>query len=129
MGDDQPDHAVEPPKRSTNSLSPATNHSSSRGYWAGLLWATTNRITRSGQELGPEHALNVEEAIVAMTSDAAYQHFEENEKGSIAAGKLADLVVLSRDPREGATTELLDISIVGTMSHGEWVFGDLGADP
>jgi predicted amidohydrolase YtcJ len=94
-----------------------------------LLWATTNRITRSGQELGPEHALNVEEAIVAMTSDAAYQHFEENEKGSIAAGKLADLVVLSRDPREGATTELLDISIVGTMSHGEWVFGDLGADP
>ena len=95
-----------------------------------LLWATTNRITRSGKELGKEHALGVEEAIVAMTSDAAYQYFEEAEKGSIAAGKLADLVVLSRDPRQGATTELLDISIVGTMSHGEWVFGDaLGAEP
>ena len=95
-----------------------------------LLWATTNRITRSGKELGKEHALGVEEAIVAMTSDAAYQYFEEAEKGSIAEGKLADLVVLSRDPRQGATTELLDISIVGTMSHGEWVFGDaLGAEP
>ncbi|MEM6701700.1 MAG: amidohydrolase [Acidobacteriota bacterium] len=91
-----------------------------------LLWATTNRRTRSGQELGPEHALTVEEALFAMTLDAAYQSFEEDEKGSIEAGKLADLVVLSRDPREGPVLDLLDVEVLATLSHGAWVFDDAG---
>ena len=88
-----------------------------------LLWATTNRITRSGQRLGPEHALTVVEALAAMTVDAAYQSFEEDRKGTISVGKLADLVVLSRDPRAGNTVDLLDVEVVGTMSHGQWVYG------
>lgn len=93
-----------------------------------LLWATTNRRTRSGQELGPEHALTVEEALVAMTLDAAYQSFEESEKGSIEVGKLADLVVLSRDPREGPVQGLLDLEVLATLSHGRWVHDSAGFD-
>jgi predicted amidohydrolase YtcJ len=90
-----------------------------------LLWATTNRLTRSNQELGPEHALTVHEALAAITVDAAYQYFEEDSKGTIAVGKLADLVVLSRDPRQGDTRDLLDVAVLGTMSHGRWVFDEM----
>ncbi len=89
-----------------------------------LLWATTNRITRSGVQLGPEHALTVEEAIEAMTLDAAYQSFDEARKGSIAAGKQADLVILSRDPRGGDTVDLMDVQVEKTMSRGTWIYGD-----
>ena len=94
-----------------------------------LLWATTNRITRSGQQLGPEHALTVEEALEAITIDAAYQSFEEDRKGTITIGKLADLVILSRDPREGPTADLLDVEVLGTMSHGVWVHGPASTNP
>lgn len=90
-----------------------------------LLWATSNRRTRSAQELGPEQALSVEEAIAAVTIEAAYQNFEEAAKGSIAVGKLADLVVLSRDPRAGRSEQLLDVSVVATLSHGSLIYGSL----
>ncbi len=87
-----------------------------------LLWASTNRQTRSGAVLGAEQRLTVMEALNAMTLDAAYQQFEERDKGSITAGKLADLVILSEDPRALDPARLLELAVFETISRGRTVF-------
>ena len=63
-----------------------------------VLSATVTRRSRSGDILGPRHRVPVETALKAMTIWPAWQHFEEDRKGSLAPGKLADLVILSGDP-------------------------------
>ncbi len=63
-----------------------------------VLAATVTRRSRSGDILGPRHRVPVEIALKAMTIWPAWQHFEEDRKGSLAPGKLADFVVLSGDP-------------------------------
>ena len=63
-----------------------------------VLDATVTRRTRSGDILGPAHRVDVMTALKAMTIWPAWQHFEEDEKGSIEVGKLADFVILSEDP-------------------------------
>ena len=88
-----------------------------------LLWATTNRQTRSAQTLGPEQRISTYEALRAMTVYAAFQQYEEDIKGTIEAGKQADLVVLSEDPLAMDPGELLDLEVVATYAHGQQIFG------
>ena len=88
-----------------------------------LLWATVNRDTRSGYTLNPEQRPSVTQALKAMTLDAAYQYFEEDQKGSITVGKQADLVVLDRDPRVGDPDTIKDIRVMRTYSRGRLVYG------
>lgn len=83
-----------------------------------LLWATTNRITRSGKTLGAEQRISVYDALLSITMHAAYQMFEEDSKGSITEGKWADLVVLSTNPLGVAAEDLQDIKVSATYSHG-----------
>ncbi|MDZ7668757.1 MAG: amidohydrolase [Gammaproteobacteria bacterium] len=87
-----------------------------------LLWATTNRETRSGAVLGEEQRIPVLEALRAMTIHAAYQHFEEDSKGSLTPGKQADLVVLSADPLSLAPERLLELEVVQTIARGRVVY-------
>ena len=87
-----------------------------------LLWATTNRITRSGKVLGPDQRISTYQALLAITRYAAYQHFEEREKGTLEVGKLADFVVLDRDPLSIPREELLDLQVEMTFSRGKLVF-------
>ena len=87
-----------------------------------LLWSTTNRITRSGKILGEDQRISTYEALKAITINAAYQHFEEDIKGTIEVGKQADLVVLSKDPLSIDTKNLLEINVVATFSRGVEVF-------
>lgn len=63
-----------------------------------LMYNTVNRVTRSGQTLGEEQKATAYEALASVTKNAAYQYFEEDQKGTIEVGKLADLVVLSANP-------------------------------
>jgi len=63
-----------------------------------LVWAAVNRRSRSGATIGPEQRIAVMQALRAVTIGAAYQHFEEADKGSLEPGKLADLVILERSP-------------------------------
>jgi predicted amidohydrolase YtcJ len=63
-----------------------------------VLSAAVTRRTRSGDILGPHHCVDVITALKAMTIWPAWQHFEEDIKGSIEVGKLADFVILSDDP-------------------------------
>ena len=87
-----------------------------------LLWSSTNRMTRSGKILGDQQKISTYDALKAMTLNAAYQHFEDDIKGSIEVGKLADLVVLSEDPLAMPTTSLLNLKVIATYSHGREIF-------
>lgn len=87
-----------------------------------LLWSTVNRRTRSNDILGPAQRINTYEAIKALTINGAWQYFEEDSKGSITPGKLADLVILSQDPLETDPADLRDLEVVETISHGRSVY-------
>ncbi len=70
----------------------------------------------------PENALDVYEALALYTIDAARTAFQEQQTGSIARGKLADLTLLGQDPVQVLSCSLKDIPVLGTMNGGEWVF-------
>ncbi len=87
-----------------------------------LLWSAVNRRTRSGKVLGEEQRIGAEEALRGITIDAAYQHFEDDIKGSIETGKFADLVITRQDPVEMAADELKDLAITETIKRGETIY-------
>lgn len=87
-----------------------------------LLWSAVNRVTRSGKVLGEEQRIGAEEALRGITIDAAYQHFEDDIKGSIEEGKLADLVIVEQDPVRIDTAELRNLSIAETIKRGETIY-------
>jgi len=87
-----------------------------------LLWIATNRETRSGYVLGPEQRATTMQAIHAVTLGAAYQYFEEEEKGSITVGKRADLVILGANPLAVDKSDLKDIPIIETIARGKTVY-------
>jgi hypothetical protein len=83
-----------------------------------LVWSAVNRRTRSNQILGEGQRISTMEALRAITIDAAYQHFDEKKLGSIEVGKLADLVILSRNPLDDPTT-IDKIEVMQTIIGGE----------
>ena len=87
-----------------------------------LVSITVNRLTRSGYVLGPDQRASVMEALYAVTQGAAYQYFEEDEKGSITVGKRADLVILELNPLTADPLGLEDIAIVETFARGLSVY-------
>jgi predicted amidohydrolase YtcJ len=72
--------------------------------------------------LNPDERISVETAIRAITSEAAWQLFSEHEIGSLEIGKLADLVILDRDPRKVDPDKIKDIKVVETWMDGERVY-------
>ena len=87
-----------------------------------VLDATVTRRTRSGDILGPQHRVDVMTTLKAMTLWSAWQHFEENTKGSIETGKLADLIILDKDPTAIDPETIDQIKIVETIKEGTTVF-------
>ncbi len=87
-----------------------------------ILSATVTRRTRSGDILGPSQRVDVMTALKAMTIWPAWQQFEENDKGSIEVGKLADFVLLSEDPTVIDPEKLAGIKIEGTVKGGDLVY-------
>lgn len=87
-----------------------------------VLDATVNRTTRTGKVLGAEHRVDPTTALKSMTLWAAYQHFEEDHKGSIETGKLADFVVLSDNPVTMPRNQLSTLKVLQTIKEDESVY-------
>ena len=87
-----------------------------------ILATQVNRTTRSGEVLGPDQRVSPMDAIRSITINAAYQYFEEGSKGSIEPGKLADLVILDRNPLEVEPAELFDLQVLETIKEGETIY-------
>lgn len=89
-----------------------------------LLWASVNRITRSDQVLGEAQRITPLQALRSMTIDAAYQYFEEDSKGSITEGKIADLVVLDDNPLTIDPKSIKDIQVLQTIKDGVVIYDE-----
>jgi len=87
-----------------------------------VLDATVTRRTRSGDILGPAQRVDVVTALKAMTIWPAWQHFEEDDKGSIEVGKLADFVILSADPTQVDPETLDQLRVLVTIKDGTVVY-------
>ncbi len=87
-----------------------------------LLWVTVNRKTRSGFVLGPDQRATPMQALHAVTLGAAYQYFEEDTKGSITAGKQADLVILGENPLTVDPDTIKDIPVIETFAKGRSIY-------
>nr|WP_303704905.1 amidohydrolase [Brevundimonas naejangsanensis] len=83
-----------------------------------VLSATVTRRTRSGDILGPDERVPVEVALKAMTLWAAWQHYEDDRKGSLAPGKLADMVLLDADPVTIDPDRLAGIKVTDVYKDG-----------
>ena len=87
-----------------------------------VLDATVTRRTRSGDILGPHQRVDVMTALKAMTIWPAWQHFEEDRKGSLEVGKLADFVVLSGDPTAIDPEDLDTLSVMATVKEDKVIY-------
>ena len=83
-----------------------------------LAWCGVNRVTPSGRVAGPEQRISVEQALRAITIEAAYSWRQEDWIGSIAPGKIANFTVLEEDPTAVDPLKLKDIAIWGTVFEG-----------
>lgn len=86
------------------------------------VWTAVNRISRSGKVIGPNERATPYQALKAITSHAAYEFYEEDSKGSLRAGKLADFVILDKNPLTVDPMEIKDINVTETIKEGKTVF-------
>ncbi|MBC2838575.1 amidohydrolase [Robiginitalea sp. SC105] len=87
-----------------------------------VVWTAVSRTSRSGAIIGEKERLTPYEALKAITDWSAYQHFEEDRKGTLEAGKMADLVILDRNPLKVAVEEIKDIQVMETIKEGVTVY-------
>ena len=98
------------------------------------LWGIYSAVTRQDHDPGnaapwhPEQLVTREEALRMFTIDAAYGAFEEDLKGSLEVGKLADMVVLSRDIMTIAAPEILETAVLTTILGGRIVYEATASD-
>jgi hypothetical protein len=86
------------------------------------IYAAVTRRAESGQYLSPEERISAKQALAMYTINAAYASFEENIKGSITPGKLADMVVLSDDPIKSPPERIKDIRVEMAIIDGKVVW-------
>jgi len=89
------------------------------------MMALQSEVTRTdikGNVWGAKQKVMVEEAIRVGTLHGAYASYEENLKGSLEVGKVADLVVLGRDPMKEPASTLVTIPVERTMAGGRWTY-------
>jgi predicted amidohydrolase YtcJ len=87
-----------------------------------VLWTAVNRLSRGGEIIGPGQRITPLEALKAITINVAYQYFEEGSKGSIEVGKLADLVILDRNPLKVPPMDIKEIKVVETIKEGRTIY-------
>ncbi|MFK8049127.1 MAG: amidohydrolase [Halioglobus sp.] len=86
------------------------------------MWSAVNRISRSGNIIGAGERISAEQALKSITLDGAWQYFEEDSKGSITVGKLADLVILDANPLTVEPMDIKNIKVVATYKEGKKIY-------
>ena len=86
------------------------------------VWCAVNRRTREGALLGEGERVSAEEALRGVTANAAYQYFEEKDKGTVKEGKKANFVILDRNPLKVPPEEIKDIAVLATIREGEVLY-------
>ncbi|MBU2677716.1 MAG: amidohydrolase [Gammaproteobacteria bacterium] len=87
-----------------------------------ILWTAMARESRNGTIIGPEQRVDAYQALRGLTTGPAWQVFEENRKGMIKEGLLADFVVLSANPVETSVDDIRDIEVLETIKEGITIF-------
>jgi predicted amidohydrolase YtcJ len=87
-----------------------------------VIWTAVNRVSRNGEVIGADERVSPYQALQAITSSAAYQYFEEDRKGTLKEGKLADLVILDQNPLKVDPMEIKDIKVLETIKEGQTVY-------
>ena len=87
-----------------------------------MVGISVERKSRSGALIGTGENLTPYEALKGITEWSAYQHFEENNKGTIESGKLADLVILDKNPLKVKEEDIKDIVVIETIKEGISVY-------
>ena len=88
-----------------------------------VMWTSMKRETRSGEILGPDQRIDAYAALQNITTGPAYQFFEENRKGMIKNGMLADFVILDKNPLKVSDVDAIrDISVLETIKEGSTIY-------
>jgi predicted amidohydrolase YtcJ len=87
-----------------------------------MLWSAVNRISRGGAFVGQDQRITPYQALQAMTVNVAAQYDESDRKGSLKAGKLADLVILDKNPLKVDPMTLKDIKVMETIKAGKSIY-------
>jgi predicted amidohydrolase YtcJ len=87
-----------------------------------MVWSAVTRQSKTGVVIGPDERIDVMTALKALTVVPAWQYREENDKGSIEVGKLADLVILKKNPLTAAIDEIPHITVVETLKEGRTIY-------
>ena len=87
-----------------------------------VLWSAVNRISRNGADIGPDQRVTPQEGLKAMTIWVAEQYGEQDLKGTLEPGKLADLVILSDNPLTVDPMVIKDIKVVETLKEGVSIY-------
>lgn len=87
-----------------------------------MLWSAVNRVPREGGVLGPDQRVTPLEALKAQTLWAAEQYGEQDRRGSLEPGKLADLVILSANPLAVEPMAIRDIRVLETIKEGRTIY-------
>lgn len=87
-----------------------------------ILSSSVSRRSRNGVVIGEDQKISMLQAIKSLTINAAYQYGEENQKGSLEVGKVADLVILSANPLTIEEDRIMDLKVVETIKNGVTLF-------
>ncbi len=87
-----------------------------------IIWSAMTRESRSGEIIGSEQRVDAYTALQALTSGPAYQFFEEERKGQIKPGLLADFVIIKSNPLKQSVNEVRNNQVVQTIKEGKVVY-------
>jgi predicted amidohydrolase YtcJ len=87
-----------------------------------MVWSAVTRQSKDGVVIGPNERIDVMTALKALTVTPAWQYREEHDKGSIEVGKLADLVILNKNPLTAAIDDIPRITVVETFKEGRTIY-------
>ncbi len=86
------------------------------------VWSAVNRTSRSGQIIGKDQRASPYQALKAITTNAAYEYYEEDIKGTLTQGKLADLVILDTNPLTIDANKIKNIKVITTIKEGKAIY-------